>query len=143
MLITNQKLVTDTQTLERKENTHITKENHQNTRGKAKRSKEQTSTTKTTKTQITMTKSIYLSIIALNVNGIDILIQRYSVADWIKKKKTKKKPRSIYILFIRDSLQSFLGNLQGFPGGSEGKESTCNAGDLGSPGMATHSSILA
>ena len=40
----------------------------------------------------------------------------------------------------------------GFPGGSEGKESACNAGDLGSiPGsgrslekrMATHSSILA
>ena len=37
----------------------------------------------------------------------------------------------------------------GFPGGSEGKESVCNAGDLGSisglgreEGMATHSSIL-
>ena len=25
-----------------------------------------------------------------------------------------------------------LGNLAGFPGGSEGKESTCNAGDLSS-----------
>ena len=40
----------------------------------------------------------------------------------------------------------------GFPGGSETKESTCNAGDLGSilgwedpleKGMATHSNILA
>ena len=43
----------------------------------------------------------------------------------------------------------------GFPGGSNGKESSCNAGDLGSTtgwedplgweevGMATHSSILA
>ena len=40
----------------------------------------------------------------------------------------------------------------GFPGGSNGKESACNAGDLGSnpgseepleKGMATHSSILA
>ena len=40
----------------------------------------------------------------------------------------------------------------GFPGGSDGKESTCNVGDLGSipdwedpleEGMATHSSILA
>ena len=40
----------------------------------------------------------------------------------------------------------------GFPGGSDGKESACNAGDMGSiPGhedplekrMATHSSILA
>ena len=41
---------------------------------------------------------------------------------------------------------------RGFPGGSDGKETACNAGDLGSiPGsgrpleeeMATHSSILA
>ena len=41
---------------------------------------------------------------------------------------------------------------QGFPGGSAGKESACNAGDLGSTldwedpmekGMATYSSILA
>ena len=40
----------------------------------------------------------------------------------------------------------------GFPGGSEGKESACSAGDLGSifglgdsleEGMATHTSILA
>ena len=40
----------------------------------------------------------------------------------------------------------------GFPGGSDSKESACNAGDLGSipgledpmeKGMATHSSILA
>ena len=42
----------------------------------------------------------------------------------------------------------------GFPGGSDGKESACNAGDLGlipglgwedplEEGMATHSSILA
>ena len=38
--------------------------------------------------------------------------------------------------------------MQGFPGGSHGKEYTCNAGDLGKEdpleeGMATHSSILA
>ena len=43
-------------------------------------------------------------------------------------------------------------SILGFPGGSAGKESTCNAGDLGSilgwedpleKGKATHSSILA
>ena len=43
-------------------------------------------------------------------------------------------------------------NTQGFPGGSDGKESTCNPRDLGlilgweyhlEEGMATHSSILA
>ena len=42
-------------------------------------------------------------------------------------------------------------NIMGFPGGSDGKESSCNVGDLGlipglriSPGegMATHFSIL-
>ena len=42
--------------------------------------------------------------------------------------------------------------IYGFPGGSEGKESSCNVGDLGSNpgwedslenGIATHSSILA
>ena len=42
--------------------------------------------------------------------------------------------------------------LEGFPGGSDGKESACNAGDLDSipgsgrsleRGMATHSNILA
>ena len=38
--------------------------------------------------------------------------------------------------------------MQGFPDGSYGKESACNAGDLGwedplEEGMATHSSVLA
>ena len=38
--------------------------------------------------------------------------------------------------------------MRGFPGGSDGRESTCNAGDLGwedpqEKEMATHSSILA
>ena len=45
-----------------------------------------------------------------------------------------------------------MANVQGFPGGYDGKESACNAGDLGSiPGLedplekgrATHSSISA
>ena len=39
-------------------------------------------------------------------------------------------------------------SMLGFPGGSDGRESTCNAGDLGwedpqEKEMATHSSILA
>ena len=52
----------------------------------------------------------------------------------------------------QDTEQSSLCYTMGFPGGSHGKESTCNVGDLGLiPGsgsslekrMATHSSILA
>ena len=48
--------------------------------------------------------------------------------------------------------KTLLENGLGFPGGSEGKDSTCNAGDLGSiprsedpleKRMAAHSSILA
>ena len=52
-------------------------------------------------------------------------------------KKLKKKSICILIQLVMD-----------FLGGSDGKESTCNAGDLGQEdalekGMATHSSILA
>ena len=52
--------------------------------------------------------------------------------------------RFIASFFFITSL-SFL--LKGFPGGSDGKESACNAGDLGQEdpleeGVATHSSIL-
>ena len=48
-------------------------------------------------------------------------------------------------------LEPFYFTLAGFPGGSDGKESACNAGDLGSipasedpleKGMATYFSIL-
>ena len=53
---------------------------------------------------------------------------------------------------VTEVLGRSLGWVLGFPGGSEGKESTCNAGDpvrsLGQEdplekGMATHSNILA
>ena len=49
--------------------------------------------------------------------------------------------------------KQMISNNEGFPGGSDGKESACNMGDPGSipgsesypleKGMATHSSILA
>ena len=59
------------------------------------------------------------------------------------------------ILFLHQHLKNsniLRVSLVGFPGGSEGKESACNVGDLGlipelgrplEEGMATHSSILA
>ena len=59
---------------------------------------------------------------------------------------------AILIPACASSSPAFLIMYSGFPGGSESKESACNAGDLGSiPGlgrslekeMATHSSILA
>ena len=62
----------------------------------------------------------------------------------------KRKPQQILRNKITIIVLVYV--MKGFPGGSDGKESACNAGDLGlitglgrSPGegMATHSSILA
>ena len=62
---------------------------------------------------------------------------------------------SIFVSFFRMSMGIFgdgNGNIRGFPDSSAGKESACNAEDLGSSlgwedplekGKATHSSILA
>ena len=73
---------------------------------------------------------------------IEICLQcrRPQFDSWVKK-----------IHWRKDRLPTPI--LLGFPGGSDGKESTCNAGDLGlipglgrdplKEGMATHSSILA
>ena len=57
----------------------------------------------------------------------------------------------LYTLLKKTSPKTVLRNTRGFPGGSDGKESACNAEDLGSSlswedpleeGMATHFSIL-
>ena len=50
-----------------------------------------------------MAISTYLSIITLNVNGLNVLSKRHRVADWLKKKKTGP----IYMQPIGDSLQSY------------------------------------
>lgn len=50
-----------------------------------------------------MNKMAYLSIITLNGNGLNALIRKHRVAEWVKKKKKKKRP--IYMLPTRDSLQ--------------------------------------
>lgn len=47
-----------------------------------------------------MAIGIYLSIIILNVNGLNDLIRRHRLADWIKK-----QPRTYNMLPRRDSLQ--------------------------------------
>ena len=47
-----------------------------------------------------MSITTYLSTITLNVNGLNVLIKRHTVAKWI----TKQDPY-IYTLSIRDSLQ--------------------------------------
>ena len=45
-------------------------------------------TTSIKPTDITMTLNPYLSIITLNVNGLNAPTKRHRVSEWIKKKKT-------------------------------------------------------
>jgi hypothetical protein len=40
-----------------------------------------------------------LSILAMNVNGLNAPIKRHSIANWVKKKKTRPN----YVLLTRDS----------------------------------------
>ena len=63
-----------------------------------------------------------------------LAVQETQFDSWVRK-----------IPWRRDRLPTPV--LLGFPGGSDGKEFTCNVGDLGwegplEKGMATHSSIL-
>ena len=67
----------------------------------------------------------------------------FSIVSRLFRKKKKCVKYTLYILYIQ---------CMGFPGGSDGKESACNMGDLGkTPGLGrspgdgngTHSSVLA
>ena len=58
-------------------------------------------TTSMKPTDTTMTLNPFLSVITLNVNGLNAPTKRHRVSEWIKKKK--KKPRPMYLLSIRDS----------------------------------------
>ena len=85
----------------------------------------------------------------------------YGCESWIIKKVERQRSDAfklwcwrilLRVLWAaRRSNQSILKEISGLPGGSGGKESACNVGDLGSISredalekeMATHSSILA
>ena len=54
-------------------------------------------TTSIKHTDITMTLNPYLSIITLNVNGLNAPTKRHRVSEWIKK------TRPIYLLSTRDT----------------------------------------
>ena len=61
------------------------------------------------KTRFKMEINTYLSIITLNVNGLNSPIKRHRVADWIKKQKpiicclkeTRLRAKDTYILKVR------------------------------------------
>ena len=61
--------------------------------------KDQKGTENITRNTNTMALNSYLSLIILNVNGLNVPIKRYRVSEWIKN-KTKQ---NIYMLPTRDS----------------------------------------
>ena len=66
-------------------------------RGQQRLQRTRVTTIGTKPTDNTMTLNPYLSIITLNINGLNAPINRHRVSEWIKN------PRSIYMLFTRDS----------------------------------------
>ena len=86
MVTTNQKSIIDTQTHKRKDSKHNTLDSHQITREESKRRrKEEKDYKNNLKAMNTMAISTYLSIIKLNVNGLNALIKRHRVAECIHK----------------------------------------------------------
>lgn len=81
MLTTNQKYITGTQKIKRKQYKHNTKESQQVTReGKKRRRKELRRIHKNSqKTILQMAVNIYLSIITLNANVLNASIKRHRV----------------------------------------------------------------
>ena len=90
MATVHQKSTIDTQKLDRKEHKHTIKENNQNTRTKDekkdKTAKKNYKNNQKTSNKISINSNIYLSIITLKVSGLNPLIKRHGVADWIKNK---------------------------------------------------------
>ena len=86
MVTTRKKLITNTQKKIRKKFKHNTKEYHQNTMKERKRKRNKHRRNKNSQKTINEKAiSTYLSIITLNVNGLNSPIKRHGVAEWIKK----------------------------------------------------------
>ena len=82
MVTTMQKPIVDTQEIKKKKSKHTTIE-HQITNKTSKRRRKKLQNNQ--KSINKMAISTYLSIITLNVNGINPSIIRYRVAEWIKQ----------------------------------------------------------
>ena len=84
---TNQKHSIDSQKPKRTEHKHTYKRNSSNQKGKAKIKKKGTKKKQiiTWKTRFKKAINTYLSIITLNVSGLNAPMERYRVADWIRK----------------------------------------------------------
>ena len=79
---TNQKHTIESQKPKRREHRYNTKENHQATKGKTKRKGTKKKYKINGKTRLKMAINTYLSIITLNVNGINAPIKRHEGLPW-------------------------------------------------------------
>ena len=87
MVTTYQKYVRYIQEIKRKDSKHSTIQTHQHIRQQENR--EITENNKNNKKIINkMAVTKYLSIITLNVNGLNASIKRYRMVEWIKNKRT-------------------------------------------------------
>ena len=97
----------NTHKIQRRESKYTTTESHQFTKEDSKRGRKELQKSQKIINKMALV-SPYLSIITLNVSGLNSPIKRYRVAEQIKtNKQTKqnKKPRPNYMLPTRDSLQ--------------------------------------
>ena len=88
MVTTNQKLIRDTQKLKRKETKHTTKEKPSDLNGtKKKKKKEYTEKNdkNNQKPSCKMAIRTSLPIITISASGLNALIKRHRVADWINE----------------------------------------------------------
>ena len=101
MVTTNQKHNRDKKLRERNPNIML-KENIKPQGKKARENEKNREELEKQPENNTVVISIYLSIITLNVNGLNYPIKRHRVVEWIKK---NKQTRFIYTLPTRDQLQ--------------------------------------
>ena len=95
---TNQKTTIDTHTKKKKQPKHKTKDGHQITSEENKRGKEEKTPTKPNPKQLRNWQQNNISIITLNVNGLNAQTKRLRLTEWIQKQgpiqAVYKKPTS-------------------------------------------------
>ena len=84
MITTDQKSTIDTHTKKKKQSKHNTKDSHQITREQKRKGRKNTYKNKT-ETIKKMAVRTYISIITLNVTGLNAPTKRHRLAEWIKK----------------------------------------------------------
>ena len=92
----NQKTTIATHTKKKKQSKHNTKHGHQTTRKENKRGREEKRPKKKPKTINKMAIRIYISVITLNVNGLNAPTKRHRLAEWIQK-------QDLYICYLPET----------------------------------------